>query len=363
MNGIHLLILFMAKKINGERSLAGCYHILTGKKSVQAIQDANMYGFFSWYGLFPDWSRAHFDQEVSKLVDLGLLVASREGFLLSKGTQDRLEVEMQIFDFEKRAFLAREIPWTGREIVRFSKLFHLLSQVISFHLSKERWYQPIVQDVDIQLAIKQFWQDIHERTSFINRFRQEVYVFLEELEDDVLASILVERLSGYQVHGRSFRQIADRLNWPEAIVRLYYYQALGLLLQHSINQSSVLHGLTKVLKSSATVLTKSAQKTYELLQKGFDLEQISALRQLKLPTIEDHVIEIAAFEQQFDPSPYLSKAQMEKIIKVSKQLNSRKLSLLKEHLPPEISYFQIRLTLVLDKWNEERYTIDEHNYV
>ncbi len=48
-----------------------------------------------------------------------------------------------------------------------------------------------------------------------------------------------------------------------------------------------------------SALTQSARKTFELLEKGFPIERIAAVRNLKTATIEDHIVEISLHQPAF----------------------------------------------------------------
>lgn len=333
MDGKQLILLYMWNKLEGERSIAGCYHMLTGKKSAQSIQDAWLYGFSSWYGLFSDWSKP--------------VIQSVEQAVQERKIELKEVIQLlQPFDFENRAFLAKQVEWTGMEAVSFSKKFRLLSQVVSHYLTNQPKYIPVIKDIKIQQAVKHFWQSLADKYTFSRQFRHEIYGFLEQLEDDLLATLVVERLSGYQIYGKTFQQLASKTKIPEAILELYYYQVMLLLMEFGRKHKlSFLPLIGKGEKRKA--LTSSAQKTYHLLKKGYDVAEISKRRQLKENTIEDHLIEIAIHLNDVDFSRFVSAELMAQVLALMDRLKTRKLSLLKEHFPSEISYFQLRLALVL----------------
>lgn len=325
----------MVNRIDGERSVNGCYHILTGKKSAQSIQDAWLYGFTSWYGLFPDWPMTNVQQKIAQLIEKKQM------------TQDKLVQLLHTYDFERRAFLAKTSQWMGTEAVAFSKKFNLLSQVISHYLANQQNYIPVIKDIEAQLAVKRFWRSLPDKYTFAKQLSSELYNFLEHLDDDLLATLVVERLSGYQIHGRSFQQLATKMKIPLAILELYYYQVILLFMEYCLKHNLSLQFLIRKRNVKTSGLTLSAQKTFSLLQQGYELAEISKLRQLKQNTIEDHLIEIAIHVTDYDFSTFISPEMMEQVKSVMNRLKTRKLSRLKEHLPAEISYFQLRLALVL----------------
>ena len=91
-------------------------------------------------------------------------------------------------------------------------------------------------------------------------------------------------------------------------------------------------------------LTESTYETAKLLNEGKSLEQIAAIRRLKISTIEDHVVEIVMNIPTFNIVAFLSKEQLKEINDTSEAYATKKLRVLKEVLP-HYSYFQLRLGL------------------
>ena len=92
--------------------------------------------------------------------------------------------------------------------------------------------------------------------------------------------------------------------------------------------------------------TVTTDKTFRLLEKGFSLEQIAQIRQLKLSTIEDHLVEISLHDHSFLLDEYVKKEHRVEIEKAVQKLKTKQLKKLKEFLNNEnISYFHIRLVL------------------
>ena len=91
-------------------------------------------------------------------------------------------------------------------------------------------------------------------------------------------------------------------------------------------------------------LTVSTRKTLELLNAGYDLNQIAQSRNLKLSTIEDHLVELALNMEDFPIDMYVDKVTQKKVIEISRQESTRQLKQIKNYLK-SASYFQIRLVL------------------
>ena len=93
------------------------------------------------------------------------------------------------------------------------------------------------------------------------------------------------------------------------------------------------------------VLTTSTHRTLELVQKGYDIDQIAHIRSLKKATIEDHIVELSIHEPSFLIEPYVSVEEQQAIHDVASQLQTNKMKLIKENLEHPFTYFQIRLAL------------------
>jgi uncharacterized protein YpbB len=349
MDGLEVILLHMVDRIQGERSLAGCYHILKGKKSGQAIQDAALFGYQGWFGLFPKWERESFDAEVYRLILTGQLIPAKKSHVLSPSGKKELDASIKKYRFNERAFLAKNegIAFSQKEVLQFWQRFQLLSQVISHFIGDKKRYHPIVSDFNIQGWVKRYWVSIGEKKEFAYEVRNDLMHALSQLEDELYPHLILDRLSGDGVSGRTFLQMSQTYAIPEALICLYYFQAISFLHnQIKDNPTSSLRFLIEEQSEVSPLLTHSTQKTYRLLQQGRTAEEVCQLRSLQLSTVEDHMIEIAIHVPAFDFSPYISSRVIEQVLEVSSRLKTRKLSIIKEELQENADYFQIRLALI-----------------
>lgn len=97
-----------------------------------------------------------------------------------------------------------------------------------------------------------------------------------------------------------------------------------------------------------TKTTKSATKTRELLNRQYTAEEIAVMRNLKLNTIYDHLVEIALYDEQFPLEKYINDQDQQEILSVVNRLKSYKLKDIRQEISKEISYFQIRLVLAVE---------------
>src|SRR5699024_9867308 len=92
-------------------------------------------------------------------------------------------------------------------------------------------------------------------------------------------------------------------------------------------------------------ITKSAQTTYNLFKRGYDIQQIAHIRQLKENTICDHFVEISLFDTSFPVEDYVDEEAQREIVRASQKLQTPKLKEIKQVVSEHITYFQIRLVL------------------
>lgn len=89
----------------------------------------------------------------------------------------------------------------------------------------------------------------------------------------------------------------------------------------------------------------TTDRTYELLQQGLSLDSIAKERHLSVQTIENHILALYKQGKKLPLDQWLP-AEINHIIQERfKAMESQSLKLLKEQLPDEITYFQIKLAL------------------
>jgi uncharacterized protein YpbB len=90
-----------------------------------------------------------------------------------------------------------------------------------------------------------------------------------------------------------------------------------------------------------------------LLNQGFTAEEIASFRNLKISTIEDHLVEFALNVKDFSINSYVDEDIQLKILEISRQESTRQLKVIRNTLKTA-SYFQIRL--VLAKYGDRQWS-------
>ncbi|WP_243354647.1 helix-turn-helix domain-containing protein [Bacillus litorisediminis] len=338
------LLLYCLNKIQGERSIYAIYHILKGKKSSQTIQDCRLFQLESLFNCYRSLKRMDLDNYIEQLIgshEIETVHIEKKHYVLTPyGSQslDRWETELGLPPHLNGAYYAlyEDIFWK-----RLSLTFQVLSNLA--HNCKH--YIPITRDDQILNFAKKWLKQQTSISSTIAYLYQELYDMLNHL-DDLQAAIFVHKLTGYKKIGKTVFQLSEALHINSFYGQLSFVSTLHYLLGTILKNKQAYPVLFSLIADLAkgTSFTDSTSKTYTLLQKGYSIEEIAVIRELKPNTIEDHIVEIALIDKTFPVWSFISPELEEKIKNSVEQLQTKKLKLLKEK-HPEASYFQIRLVL------------------
>ncbi|GHH98149.1 helix-turn-helix domain-containing protein [Neobacillus kokaensis] len=333
------IILYCLMQLNNERTIYSIYHLLKGKKSSQTIQDAHLFNLKKYFGIYDFLSRENFDQIIQMLQDQKLIQ--------SCGLQQfRSTSEGELF------LIKNPIPidlngWEFHQVTaRFWARLSLLIQVASNLEYKETNYIPIQKDKDIHLWLKTVLKEMNVSKKDMGGklYDELIACFAENSELD--PSVLVYRLTGFNQIGLTSLQAAQKLKMDIFDYHLHFINILHFMIR-KLGQEPELFPLLAHLHRALMQqndLTQSSQKTWQLLTLGHSLETIAQIRQLKLSTIEDHLVEITLNFKDFSINEYVEPILQKEILHVSKLIASKQLKLIKDQVK-QASYFQIRLVL------------------
>ncbi|WP_142826476.1 helix-turn-helix domain-containing protein [Planococcus soli] len=331
------LILAIMKAVNRQRTISSPYHLIKGKKSGQTIQDIGYFGLYPYFGVLPKLDKKAYDQAVQRLFS--------EGYLLDN--DQVVDLSQKAMDLDIAASPLNGWKYRGKENLFFSRL-SLIVQTFSHISQQQKNFDPVVINEEVQSWVKKYLKRINFRDLAVAQaFKIELFTTLTDSGSSETHKIIVtERLTGLALSGLTWQQIADSKNLSLLDVQLMWVEALhswmGVIEQ---SKPPLLFGLMEDIIQQSS-LTETAQRTKKLFDKGFSLEQIASLRQLKTSTIEDHFVELAMNDPFFNYRAFVNPALFEAIIAESRSRKTKRLREIKEHLP-EASYFQIRLALAI----------------
>ncbi|GKV55459.1 ATP-dependent DNA helicase RecQ [Sporosarcina sp. NCCP-2222] len=332
------LILFMVSKMNGERSKNACLHIFRGKKSSQTLQDVQYFNLKPFFSVLSKLDAETYETHLYRLLADGYVKEADGRLYVSKtGLQKVKELDSCYFN---------GWDYRGNEIVFFHRLA-LAIQTISYFKEGIKSFMPIQTDREVQLFVKGMARHLPlENKEFPRKIGGELKNALQASGmKDRQKLIIVSRLSGFSITGRTWDQLAEELQMSPLSVYLEFIEGLHRLLDviHEERDYPFLLQAAEGVKSSL-YLTDSADQTRRLFAKGMNVEEIATVRRLKLSTIEDHFVEMAINDKTFPLTDFVLSKQVNEVVLKVEELGTRRLRMLKQEFG-ELSYFQLRLIL------------------
>lgn len=341
------IIIKCSMHIEDERSINATYHLLTGKRSIQTVQDTHMYELDRFFGILNGLNKTHFDQIIQELIHERLLV------LTSTNTCKPTKKGIDWLDENQSS-----LPFTYFKGLTYHAIDHifldrliLLVQVLTNKKMNHTRYIPVIDKQVITNWLKSFYRQIKTNIDVqLTLTYQELHRLFQHFPENE-ATMFVDRLTGYDHYGMSIPQLARTYHMSEDHIRLLFigisHQMLDLIQQNP-NQYPLLLQVIEDLPTGG-FMTQSAHQTYELLKRGYTTDEIVRKRRLKINTIYDHIVEIALYDNSFSIDPYVSVQKRIEIMKAIRQTKSSKLKTIKDELTDDTSYFQIRLVLAFIK--------------
>ncbi|MGB8001728.1 MAG: helix-turn-helix domain-containing protein [Anaerobacillus sp.] len=338
------VLLYVLDRLNGERSISAVLHLLKGKKSSQTIQDAKLFNLSFLFGMLKQLNRDQLENATARLLrEKWIRPTKVETYEVLPQGLDMLQQFLNVHPFP--AYLN---GWKYHHLsVQFWERLSLYTQSLSYSIHENMNFYPITKDDSTQKWVREnFPLEKDHRLRMASRLREEVTTVLEKLPDRQ-AELFVYRLSGSGRTGLTLEQTAGMYKMTNEEALILFNSVIHTFLTF-IQSTSEEYPLLRVFVADENAewpLTSSTRRTYSLLQRSMTMDRIAEIRQLKISTIEDHLVEIAINVPNFSIDPFVSSEGQQSIILASKQLKSQRLKTIKQHLNNKYSYFEIRLTL------------------
>lgn len=269
--------------------------VLRGSKSQPIL--SRQFDRLSTYGLLADLSEKEVRYYVESLIHMGMLKLTEGDYPVLKWTE--------------RSKLAIE----GKESVQFKKKI--------FKEAKGKENQTLHYNQELFNQLKQL------RTEIAQKEKVPPYVVLSD-----------RSLQEMAVYYPQSEQEFSKINGVGPVKWIKY----GQLFLEKIQAFQIGSSPAVVEKATSPLQRKnSIQETLQLYQNGHSVEEIMHLRQLAKSTILTHLTEGIRQGADLDISSLVSEPHRQMIEKVIGQLGADKLNPLKEKLPSEITYDEIRL--------------------
>ncbi|WP_017796931.1 helix-turn-helix domain-containing protein [Oceanobacillus kimchii] len=338
------IILYCFEKIQAERSASSIYYLLTAKKSIQTVQDAYLYRIDSFYGILPSLSKETYDKKIVHLHRHHYLTQMDNSYFETT-TKGKEFVDMQpaqIEGFHGIEYHQLVQPFTDRLLLLIQTIANTYQRNYNFIPTTDKWIA--------ESFVKRKFHLYKDHLDIIQtRLYQELHQQLLLL-GDTEASIFVDRLSGYNYYGLSMEQLSQKYKLDHENIELLLSKVIMQFLYNihkKLDKYPIMQSIIEDLRDDHTTLSSSAAKTYTLLKKGHQINDIVRIRNLKINTIQDHIVEIAIRDHHFPIYNFVSKETVEIIFQAMKRSNTFRLREIKQCLDTNVSYFEIRLTLAL----------------
>jgi len=346
------IILHSIKQINNERTAVAIYHLLTGKKSIQTVQDAHMYNLNAFYGILQRLQISFYENIINQYEEANLLKGGNGDFvrLTNRGNEwlDKNK-HIQIHNFNGIKYHQRD--------EQFMKRLLLFIQMLTNSKKNNYNYIPIVEERQYTLWARQVYHEIKDQLDEnLLQLEKELLLIGEKLSDEE-ANIFIDRLTGYKIYGQSIYQLSDQYKYTPVDIQLILVKVIHRMMDIVTENPDRFYVLARMLpsKQKGGLVTNSAKRTFELLKLGHNIEQIAKIRKLRLGTIQDHIVEISLYDHSFPFDDFLSESTKKEIFQVMEELNTFKLKQIKDKVNDKITYFEIRLALSKYNQNKDEY--------
>ncbi|MFG6118493.1 MULTISPECIES: helix-turn-helix domain-containing protein [Thalassobacillus] len=335
------ILLRCINNLKGERSLAGIYNLLAGKRSSQTLQDAHAYQLTGFFAIYKTLDRTELISFVEGLRQSHkITIKNDRPEITSYGHEELKRLEQK---WEPLYFAGIHIQ---EHISVFEERLFLYIQTITNMKAGHQSFLPVSERPDILNWVKSNYKrnKTNLESHTIDMYK-ELHTLLNAAPQEE-AEVFSYRITGAGRIGLSKQQLADKFDLSVHDVHL--------LLQHSLHrfyqmaeakpeQWPTLALFVKTVDDTGGLITNSAQKTYKLIKQGLDLESIVRIRGLKMSTIHDHVVEMALVMPDFPMYYFISDKEVTEINNTLQTLNTNKLREIYDALQGNFDYFQIRL--------------------
>ncbi|MFC0299404.1 helix-turn-helix domain-containing protein [Virgibacillus soli] len=337
------ILLHCQSKIGNERTTSALFHLLTGKKSIQTIHDAKLFGLEQYFAIYKSLHPNVYQTYVDKLISDGYLetndVQVTYTTITNRGHAFLQQQPIEIFRYLNGKKYEKKV-----EV--FYKRFLLLIQTFTNTKKGNFNFISIIDDQQTMYWIKEFYhQNKGQEENVLMSIYEELVSLLAQIENEA-ASIFVDQITSYKSYGLSTHQLSQKYKRSIEDIYLIHIGVIHYILAQVENGSyPALTNIATIHAQTPYNLTLSASKTFELMKQGFEVAEIAQIRKLKLNTIEDHIVEIALLDQNFSITPFVNRNHQEEIMNAIKQSNSLRLKKIKSLVHESIRYFEIRLVL------------------
>lgn len=283
MDFYQLFILSCFKETKPMRT-STLYHLLKGKRTSSILTYGYFYDVLKYFALLPKLKETTYNQIISDLKTNNYLLENKDG--LSVISEKGLALSNEE-DFPETSNLQQMVYYKW-DLAFFERIV-FTTQVLSEKSYLEKQYLPIETNLFKQQRLK-IWLS-KQKKDVVIRF----YYEWDKLVDCLPIygqELILKQLVGHNHRGQTLQQISEEKTKPPLYLYLEFKNYWHLLITEIIENSNNYPLFASILIEEKTFVKEdSSQKTSELVLKGYSIEEIARVRNLKISTVTDHLIE------------------------------------------------------------------------
>lgn len=290
-----------------DKSAKSLWKLLNGTRTQQTYFDAVMQNMLPVYELYPNVSLHAVERLVKK--------------------QDTAQT-LKLYPY---FYYASEVSFMS---------LVLLLQTVSEYLYRQAEYLPSTNRLFIQQHIKRLFLQIKNEDRFL-ALAKEIETLTQLVEEKTGSCYFIHLLSGHDITPTSIERIAHQYDKTIDEIQSHIFTEKNMIIHLFKTQPFEILGHLYV----RAPLHLNTEDTYQRLLQGYSLEHISSQKNVRIHTIQDHVIEIMIKDYPVDTSRFITESEYEAIKSV---LNHHHFGKLKSYyaLSPIKDYFKLKVAIV-----------------
>lgn len=308
------LIYYALSHAHHHKTAKSIYNIITGKNSHQTFFDASSQQLLSLYHSLPHLKYPSFERFFEEF-------------------QNNYEDNNPTIYIHPRH--------TFESLVLTFKALQLFVQTLSHHVHDTYQFTPITEQRHIQQRVKHVFQEVRAQ-HLETDVQTEIYKLFQQLNSEMTHSVLHYYLTGYEDSMYTSHQVSLIEGKPLSDIKLQEYNELVQCVK-ALEDKTLCPILSQCIMRPS--LSHKTFKSLQLLRKGRSPEQIAHIQNIKLSTIEDHLLEMFIKGYLNNYSAFVSDEEIASFHAYYQQDPERRLKVYKEAFP-NLTYFAIKLMIV-----------------
>ncbi|MGL4391131.1 MAG: helix-turn-helix domain-containing protein [Carnobacterium maltaromaticum] len=344
-------LLFSFFSTSEPRKAMTVFHIISGKRTASILYQAEIYRLSAYFSLFNKLKKENYQHSLKKGIALKILKKEENDYYcLTEMGQKEITVY-----FEKQYYPTKlNFLQNSRWIHVYWRRLVFVSQVLSEIRYKNQSYIPIEKEWSLQVWVKKWLKSKSEsREELAEAFGIE-WLQLARNQSKISAEIMIGFLTGHDYYGQTTMQLATAFLKEAVEVRIILLDGLSKLIHEVTEQPEtfpIFFSIFTDLLETHGAVSQSVRQTQKNLMEGLDLIEIAKIRQLKLSTVSEHVIELSLIDKKFNVHSLIKE---QPFLEVKQQLENQPMSSfsdIKEFFP-EVPFYVYRL-MQIERWREK----------